>query len=287
MSFYVQVYCDLVCVIKIVVRQSAFTESGFLTEKVQNHRLEFLPMQEYDAAWCTPAPSARVDPGKNAVSVGVLKSLCNVERSAREFKEGRETTEDDLRPTTTSKTDGNIEEIGKSFREYRRLSIRGLALITGIVKEYVRQILHESFNMRKVCARMVLKLLTLEHKESRMNICADILNNIDTDPGLLDTVTLKGTRFESVEAVKAKATEVLNQLTEADFQHCFQQWKSRMERCKDRQGEYIEGEKVATVRDFLSSGLVRIPDFQFNLSNCLRLVETKVVGTPFSDYRTT
>ncbi|KAJ8939191.1 hypothetical protein NQ318_017088 [Aromia moschata] len=33
---------------------------------------------------------------------------------------------------------------------------------------------------------------------------------------------LKGTRFESVEAVKAKATEVLNQLTKADFQHCFQ-----------------------------------------------------------------
>ncbi|KAJ8940439.1 hypothetical protein NQ318_007139 [Aromia moschata] len=93
---------------------------------------------------------------------------------------------------------------------------------------------------------MVPKLLTPEQKESRMNICADILNNIDTDPGLLDTVTLKGTRFESVEAVKAKATEVLNQLTEADFQLCFQQWKSRMERCRDRQGEYIEGEKVAT-----------------------------------------
>ncbi|KAJ8948412.1 hypothetical protein NQ318_009923 [Aromia moschata] len=34
-------------------------------------------------------------------------------------------------------------------------------------------------------------------KESRINICADILNNIDPDPSLLDTVTLKGTRFES------------------------------------------------------------------------------------------
>ncbi|KAJ8944513.1 hypothetical protein NQ318_011771, partial [Aromia moschata] len=78
-----------------------------------------------------------------------------------------------------------------------------------------------------------------------MNISADILNNIDTDPGFLDTVksALKGTRFESVEAVKARAAEVLNQLTYADFQHCFQQWKSRMERCRDRQGEYMEGEK--------------------------------------------
>ncbi|KAJ8934901.1 hypothetical protein NQ318_007107 [Aromia moschata] len=51
----------------------------------------------------------------------------------------------------------------------------------------------------------------------------------------------------SVEAVKAKATEILNQLTEANFQHCFQQWKSCMEQCSDRQGQYIEGEEVASV----------------------------------------
>ncbi|KAJ8932845.1 hypothetical protein NQ318_011498, partial [Aromia moschata] len=79
--------------------------------------------------------------------------------------EGRETTEDDPRPgrPSTSETDENMETIG-------------------------------------VCAKMIPKLLTPEQKESRMHICADILNNIDTDPGLLDTVTLKGTRFESVEA---------------------------------------------------------------------------------------
>ncbi|KAJ8932863.1 hypothetical protein NQ318_018407 [Aromia moschata] len=93
-----------------------------------------------------------------------------------------------------------LKQIGKLIREDHRLSIRGLAEIIGIDKECVRQILHESFNMRKFCARMVSKLLTPEQKESRLNICADILNNIDTGPGLLDTVTLKGTRFESVEA---------------------------------------------------------------------------------------
>ncbi|KAJ8956136.1 hypothetical protein NQ318_016591 [Aromia moschata] len=125
----------------------------------------------------------------------------------------------------------------------------GLFEITRIDKEWIRKILHESFNMRKICAKVVSKLLTPEQKESRINICAATLNNIDTDPGLLDTVksALKGTKIESVEAVKAKATKVLNHLTEADFQHCFQQWKSRMERCRDRQGEYIEGDKVATV----------------------------------------
>ncbi|KAJ8950454.1 hypothetical protein NQ318_010332 [Aromia moschata] len=83
---------------------------------------------------------------------------------------------------STSKKDGNIKIIGKLNHEDRRLSIRGLAEITGIEKECVRQILHESFNMRKVCAKMLPKLLTPEQKESRMNICAGILNNIDTDP---------------------------------------------------------------------------------------------------------
>ncbi|KAJ8937085.1 hypothetical protein NQ318_017675 [Aromia moschata] len=97
----------------------------------------------------------------------------------KRFKEERETTEDHPCPgrPSTSKTDDNIEKIGKLIREDRRRSMRGLAEITGIDKEYVRQILHESFNVRKVCAKLVPKLLTPEQKESRVN-CADILNNI-------------------------------------------------------------------------------------------------------------
>ncbi|KAJ8941779.1 hypothetical protein NQ318_006815 [Aromia moschata] len=50
----------------------------------------------------------------------------------------------------------------------------------------------------------------------------------------------------SPDLAPTKVTEVLNQLTEADFQHCFQHRKSRMERCRDRQGEYIDGEIVDT-----------------------------------------
>ena len=53
---------------------------------------------------------------------------------------------------------------------------------------------------------------------------------------------LIGTTFESVEDVKKKAARLLKDLTEQDFQHCFQQWKIRMERCRDRDGVYIEGD---------------------------------------------
>jgi len=44
---------------------------------------------------------------------------------------------------------------------------------------------------------------------------------------------LKGSRFESIGAVKAKATELMNKLSEDDLQHCFQQWKIRMGHCRD------------------------------------------------------
>ena len=39
--------------------------------------------------------------------------------------------------------------------------------------------------MKKVCSKMVPRLLTAEQKEIRMNICADILQNIENDPNFL------------------------------------------------------------------------------------------------------
>ena len=45
-----------------------------------------------------------------------------------------------------------------------------------------------------------------------------------------------------MEAVKQKTADLLKALTKEDFQHCFDQWKKRMERCVAREGEYIEGD---------------------------------------------
>ena len=58
---------------------------------------------------------------------------------------------------------------------------------------------------------------------------------------------LKGTRFESVDAVKAKATQLLNSITQDDLQDCFQQWKIFIEQCRDRGGDYIEGDNISIV----------------------------------------
>ena len=66
---------------------------------------------------------------------------------------------------------------------------------------------------------------------------------------------LKGTRFKSVDAVKAKATELMNKLSEDDLQHCFQQWNIRIERCGDRGEEYIEGDNISVVFFLIKSVL--------------------------------
>jgi hypothetical protein len=58
---------------------------------------------------------------------------------------------------------------------------------------------------------------------------------------------LKGTRFKSVDAVKEKVTKLMNKLPDDELQHCFQQWKFRMERCRDQGGEYIEGDNIFIV----------------------------------------
>jgi DNA-binding FrmR family transcriptional regulator len=58
---------------------------------------------------------------------------------------------------------------------------------------------------------------------------------------------LKGTRFESIDAVKAKVAELINKVSEDDLQHCFQQWTRRMERGGDQGGEYMEGDNISIV----------------------------------------
>ena len=42
--------------------------------------------------------------------------------------------------------------------------------------------------MKIVCSKMVPRLLTPDQKEIRMNICADILQNIGNDPNLLENI---------------------------------------------------------------------------------------------------
>ena len=54
-------------------------------------------------------------------------------------------------------------------------------------------------------------------------------------------IQLKGTHFLTVEEVQRKTTELMNSVSQDDFQHCFEMWKQRMQLCVNSQGDYFEG----------------------------------------------
>ena len=82
------------------------------------------------------------------------------------FVEGREDVEDDpksRRPCIFT-TDTNIEKVWQLVRSDRDLTICVIVNEIGMDKETVRTILVDTLGMRKVCAKMVPRLLTEEQK---------------------------------------------------------------------------------------------------------------------------
>ena len=54
--------------------------------------------------------------------------------------------------------------------------------------ERVWRIITEDLGMRKTCAKIVPRLLNQGQKERRVQVCQDILEQLETDPNLLNRV---------------------------------------------------------------------------------------------------
>ena len=93
----------------------------------------------------------------------------------KKFKEGREDLADDARSgrPSTSWHDDNIKRVKEFVRSDRRLMVRMIAEELTINKSTVWSIIFENLGMRKVCAKMVPKLLSDEQKERRLVVCED------------------------------------------------------------------------------------------------------------------
>ena len=104
----------------------------------------------------------------------------------KRFVDGRLSVEDDAKPgrPCSVKTDVNIEKVRELVRTDRRLTIRMMADQLGIDKELVRSILVDNLGMRKVCAKMVPRLLLEDQKTRRLHVCQDILQQLQTDATL-------------------------------------------------------------------------------------------------------
>jgi len=106
------------------------------------------------------------------------------------FKEGRENVEDDPRSgrPISSTNDENVEVVRAVMVKDRRLSVRMIAEETGLDKCAVHRILTDHLHMRKICAKLVPKNLSVEQKANRLEICQDLQERLKIEPNFLDKV---------------------------------------------------------------------------------------------------
>ena len=82
----------------------------------------------------------------------------------------------------------NIEHVKQIVCADRRLMVRTIAKELSINKDTVWSIITENLEMRKVCAKMVPKLLSEDQKQQRVTVCQDIIERLEDDPDLLRRV---------------------------------------------------------------------------------------------------
>ncbi|KAJ8942388.1 hypothetical protein NQ318_016636 [Aromia moschata] len=92
------------------------------------------------------------------------------------FAEGREDVNDENRAgrPSTSSFDDNVKRMRDLLNTDRRLSVRLISETLDIKKSIVHEIVSESLGMRKVCAKLVPKVLTDDQKARRVETCQEL-----------------------------------------------------------------------------------------------------------------
>jgi len=70
----------------------------------------------------------------------------------------------------------------------RQMSVRMIAEETGLDINAVHRILTDHLHMRKICAKLVTKNLSVEQKANRLEICQDLLGRLEIESDVLDKV---------------------------------------------------------------------------------------------------
>jgi len=106
-------------------------------------------------------------------------SCSNVFRWYKQFRDGREDTEDDSRSgrPTECRNDNNVEMISQLLLQNHHLSLRMLADEVNIGKDTVRKTVVEDLRKRKICLRFVPHSLTQHdirpvHRLTALSTCA-------------------------------------------------------------------------------------------------------------------
>ena len=111
-------------------------------------------------------------------------SYATVKRWVAEFKRGRQRLEDDSRPgrSVTVATPEMVSKVHDIVMTDIRVTKRYIASTMGISQERVHSILTEDLEMRKLSARWVPRLLTVDQKHTRRTLSRTNLNLFEEDP---------------------------------------------------------------------------------------------------------
>ena len=106
------------------------------------------------------------------------------------FKTGRRSVGGDPRTgrPSTSNTDENIVKVRDLVRSYRRLTIREMSHELNLSFYAVQSILTKDLTMRRVSVKFILKLLSDEQKQHRLQVAKEMINRSENDPDFLNRV---------------------------------------------------------------------------------------------------
>ena len=87
-----------------------------------------------------------------------------------------------------SKTQENVERVSEMIRSNRRLTIREISEDLNISYGSVQNILTTDLNMRRVSAKFVPRVLTIEQKQQRLSISLELRVRAASDSSFLGNV---------------------------------------------------------------------------------------------------
>ncbi|XP_037504875.1 protein GVQW3-like [Rhipicephalus sanguineus] len=122
--------------------------------------------------------------GDDAMSRTQIKEWYN------RFKDGRTSVESEPRSgrPSTCRNDQVIAEVNAVVMRDRRVTIREIAEEVGISTFSAHSIMTEDLVMKRVAAKFVPKLLTVEQKQLRVEVSQDMLDFTSSDPNFMNTI---------------------------------------------------------------------------------------------------
>ena len=111
-------------------------------------------------------------------------SFTTVKYWVAEYKRGRTSILDEERSgrPKTATTDEMVDLVHQTVMEDRRLTLTDIAEACGISSERVYKILHQDLDIRKLSARWVPRLLTIDHKRERADMSRECLSLYQKNP---------------------------------------------------------------------------------------------------------